>query len=309
MSATTIESLCLKAQHAINQREWDNAKRYYLQALGHKSDVPDIHYGLATVFFQLRELTSAAHHFREVTRLDPQRAGAYVNLGAVLNLLGEIDESLTTLRRGIQLDPKRVEGYYNLGLVHRRKGQMDLAIQAYREALRLNPRMADAHLNLGNIFFEKGQFRQAITHYEQAAQLRPGWQKAVDGLAQAQQMLEAESAGSKPGAKAAAAKTAAANLDRAVDPVLHQSFLTQLQQAAIDTDENGKALEQMLGKEIEPAIKELSSCLLMANGSRSELDECLTKFEEALNHMRSLQQELQQCVGRVKNCGEHMPAN
>jgi Tfp pilus assembly protein PilF/exonuclease VII small subunit len=309
MSVTTIEALCLKAQQAIGQREWDKAKLYYLQALGHKSDVPDIHYGLATVFFQLRELTSAAHHFREVTRLDPQRAGAYVNLGAVLNLLGEIDESLTTLRRGIQLDPKRVEGYYNLGLVHRRKGQADLAIQAYREALRLNPRMADAQLNLGNIFFEKGQYKQAIMHYEQASQLRPGWQKAADGLAQAKQMLAAENEASKPGAKAAPAKTATANLDRPVDPALHHSFLSQLHQAATDADENGKTFEQLLTKEVEPAIKELSSCLLVANGPRSELDDCLSKFEEALNRMRTLQQELQQSVGRVKNCGEHMPTN
>src|SRR5579872_7098229 len=138
MIADKIESLCLKAQEAISQREWDKAKMNYLQALGLKSDVPDIHYGLATVFFQLGELTSAAHHFKEVTRLDPRRAGAYVNLGAVLNLLTQYDEAITVLRKGIGLEPKRTEGYYNLGLVHKRKGQLDLAVQAYREAIRIN---------------------------------------------------------------------------------------------------------------------------------------------------------------------------
>src|SRR5438552_3331217 len=131
MSAATIEKLCLKARQAIAQREWDKAKQAYLQALGLKSDMPDVHYGLATVYFQLRELTSAAHHFREVTRLDPLRAGAFVNLGAVLNLMGEYDEAVNILRRGIQIDASRVEAYYNLGLVYKRKGQLDLAIQAY----------------------------------------------------------------------------------------------------------------------------------------------------------------------------------
>ena len=57
-------------------------------------ELPDVHYGLATVYFQLRELTSAAHHFREVTRLDSHRAGAFVNLGAVLNLLQQYDEAI-----------------------------------------------------------------------------------------------------------------------------------------------------------------------------------------------------------------------
>src|SRR5262249_24330015 len=143
-----VEKLCQRAVQAIADRDWEKAKQAYLMALGLRSDLPDVHYGLATVSFQLRELTSAAHHFREVTRLDSQRAGAFVNLGAVLNLLLQYDEAIVVLRKAIQLDPQRVEGYYNLGLVCRRKGQIDLAMNAYREALRLNPRMADAHLNL-----------------------------------------------------------------------------------------------------------------------------------------------------------------
>src|SRR5262249_8487700 len=116
MEATRIDRLCDKARQAIAERDWDKAKQAYLLALGLKSDAPDIPYGLATVFFQLRELTSAAHHFREVTRLDAHRAGAFVNLGAVLNVLGQLDDSLAALRRGIQLDPRRVEAFYNLGL-------------------------------------------------------------------------------------------------------------------------------------------------------------------------------------------------
>src|SRR5437763_1325423 len=115
------EKLLQRAQQAINQRDWEKAKQVYLMALGVRTDLPDIHYGLATVFFQLRELTSAAHHFREVTRLDPLRASAYVNLGAVLNMLNHHDEAITALRKALQLDPQRVEGYYNLGVVYRRK--------------------------------------------------------------------------------------------------------------------------------------------------------------------------------------------
>src|SRR5881397_571914 len=121
MAAESIEKLLQKARLAIEERGWDKAKQLYLQALGLKSDLPDVHYGLATVYFQLRELTSAAHHFREVCRLDSQRAGAFVNLGAVLNLMAQHDEAVTVLRRAIQLNPQRVEGYYNLGLVYRRK--------------------------------------------------------------------------------------------------------------------------------------------------------------------------------------------
>ena len=102
MGAETVEQLCQKARQAIAERDWGKAKQVYLQALGLRSDLPDIHYGLATVYFQLKELTSAAHHFKEVTRIDPLRVGALINLGAVQNLLDQPDDALVTLRRAIQ---------------------------------------------------------------------------------------------------------------------------------------------------------------------------------------------------------------
>src|SRR5262245_31668363 len=112
MAVQSYEVLCQHARQAIAKRDWEKARQSYLQALGLKSDSADIHQGLATVCFQLRDLTSAAYHFKEVTRLDPLRAGAYINLGAVYNLLDQLDDAVTALRRGIQLDPQRAEGYY-----------------------------------------------------------------------------------------------------------------------------------------------------------------------------------------------------
>src|SRR5437868_7506308 len=186
MVAESVEVLSQRAREAIEQRDWEKARQMYLQALSVKSDAPDVHYGLATVCFQLKDLSGAAHHFKEVTRLDPLRAGAYINLGALYNLLDQLDDAIPALRRAIQLDSHRGEGYYNLALVYRRKGQPDMAVQAYREALRVNPQMADAHYNLGNVYLEKGQPSMAITHYKQALMLRPNWDKAQAGMAEAE---------------------------------------------------------------------------------------------------------------------------
>ena len=309
MTAASIERLCLKARQAISQREWDKAKLAYLQALGLKSDLPDVHYGLATVYFQLKELTSAAHHFREVARLDPQRSGAFINLGAVLNLLHEFDDAIVALRRGIQLDPSRVEGYYNLGLVYKRKGQVDLAIQAYREAIRLNPRMVDAHLNIANLHLDKGQFRQAIQHYEECLKLRPGWDKATDGLAVAQGGLT----GDRPMEETAVstARTPSPETDalsRTFDPVTHGPFLTELHQATITTEEIGREAYKILEDEIEPAIKNLSSCLLYPDGPRSELDECVQKFESAMERMRAAQKALHNRLDLLRQFSDKVPS-
>src|SRR5262245_16068550 len=251
-----IEKLCQRAVQAIAERDWEKAKQVYLMALGLRGDLPDVHYGLATVYFQLRELTSAAHHFREVTRLDPTRAGAFVNLGAVLNLMQQYDEAITALRKAIQLDPHRVEGFYNLGLVYRRKGQTDLSISAYKEALRLNPRMADAHLNLANLLMEKQQPHLALAHYEEALKVRSGWDKAIDGREAAREAMgsvarEAHDAAASSGsshAQAVVRATPAGNeADRLVDPVIHGTFLTVLHQATIVSEESGRMLAKIVG--------------------------------------------------------------
>jgi Flp pilus assembly protein TadD len=312
MGPDKVEKLCQRAQLAIAERDWDKAKQAYLMALGLRSHLPDVHYGLATVYFQQRELTSAAHHFREVTRLDPLRAGAYINLGAVLNLQSNYDEAVSALRRGIQLDSQRVEGYYNLGLVYKRKGQADLAITAYKEALRLNPRMADAHLNLGNLYLEREQPRQALYHYEQAVALRGGWEKALDGIDQAKAALAGATAAKSaaPGTQVVpirAAAPAAADLDRMVDPMAHGAFLSNLHQATIVSEETGRLLQKIVGEEVEPVLKELSAVLLHTHGSRGELDGCLTKFETALNRMRTAHQALKTAVGKIEEIGDRFP--
>ena len=315
MRPDKVERLCHKAQQAIADRDWDSAKQAYLMALGIRGDMPDVHYGLATVYFQQRELTSAAHHFREVTRLDPLRAGAYINLGAVLNVLEQFDEAVNALRRGIQLDTGRHEGYYNLGLVYKRKGQSDLAVSAYREALRLNPKMADAHLNLANLYFEREQPKQAITHYEAAGQLRKGWEKALDGLEQARKMLTAQSP-AVPGtpvrnnstATVRNSPVAGGDLDHPVDPITHATFLSNLHHATIVAEETGRLLQMVVGEELEPVIKELSSALLHSQGSRGELEITLNRFESALNRMRTAREALAGYVDRVEELEKSFPA-
>ena len=114
MANDPLDLLRQQAQEALAHGQYQEARQVYQQALGYHSDSPDIHYGIATVCFLLADLHSAVYHFKEVIRLDPLRAGAYINLGAVHNRLGQYEDSLTTLKRGIQLDPKRAEGYYNL---------------------------------------------------------------------------------------------------------------------------------------------------------------------------------------------------
>jgi predicted Zn-dependent protease len=312
MAKETVDSLCQQAQQALAVGDHQTARNFYQQAIGLRFDNPDVHYGMATVCFLMNDLPNSAYHFKEVTRLDPLRAGAYINLGAVYNRLDQFDDAVAVLRRGIQLDLNRAEGYYNLGLVYRRQEQNDLAIQAYREAVRVNPRMADAHYNIANIYYEKDQYALAVAHYKQTLEIRPRWEKALRGLAAAQEAMggagaePAEEEQPAPAVQASAKPSRPLDPERLVDGNIHGELLRSLHRATIDTETHGRSFLDTVEKQVEPAIKELSSCLLYADTPLAEVSTHIKQFEEAVQSMRTLQNNLRNHIDRVKIIGEQL---
>lgn len=307
MAADSFESLCHKAREALAEANGQLARQLYLQALGLQPDSPDAHYGLATACFLLGDLEGAAYHFKEVIRTDPLRAGAYINLGAVYNRMGNLDEAVKALRKGIQLDSKRAEAYYNLGLAYRRLGQVELAIQAYREATHLNPRMADAHFNLGNLLFELGRIQQAVTHYRSALEVRPTFEKARQALQQAEDALgEAETPAARKKESTPTIDASQTDLGRTLDPVADGPALTALHRATVDSQNHNKEFLEILEREVEPAIKELSTCLLYPEKTSAELRDRLQRFEAAMNNLRQMQQEIQQTMKRIHELSERL---
>jgi len=318
MARETLESICEKAQASLSQGQYQDALTHYQRALAARSDYPEAHYGVATVYFLLGDLETSAHHFQEVTRFDPTKAGAYINLGAVYNRLERYDEAIATLRRGISLDHNRAEGYYNLGLVYRKLSQIDMAIQAYREATRVNPRMADAHYNIANLYLERGQTNLAVGHYKHALEVRQNWDKALRGLEHAELLIEEqhqkeELARGIPAAKEDSSPRAAspsavfpAHPEKVVDPQSHGEMLRAIHRASIDADAMGRNLLQTLMVEMDPAIKSLSTTLLYPQNSVSEIQEYVRKFEAALTTLRSMQDNIDNSIERVRLLGEQL---
>lgn len=310
MANESLDQLRQNAQAALSHGHYQEARQIYQQALGYNSDNPDIHYGIATACFLLGDQHSAIYHFKEVIRLDPLRAGAFINLGAVQNRLGQFDEALTTLRRGIQLDPNRGEGYYNLGLVHKQLGQLDMAINAYREALRLNPRMYDAHYNLGNIFLEKEQYTLAIAHYKQALEIRPNWEKGRAALVAAQAAQAAATAAVESGEPkvhdATPAPDSKIDPDRMLDPNFHANLLRELHDVVVDTDKYTQGMLDFLQKDVEEAIRELSICILTPKDPKYSLEEQIAKFDAVVNKLQQFQEAMHKRILKSKLIGEQI---
>jgi Flp pilus assembly protein TadD len=319
MDNLKVESLCQQARQAVKNGDPEQARKFYAEALALQPESTDALYGLGTVSFMANDLLSAIKYFQEVLLYDPRRAAVHINLGAIYNRLGQLDKAIESLRRGIQYDPHRWEGFYNLGVAYKSKREFNLSIQAYREAIRLNPRMADAHLNLANLLAEREDFTAARSHYRQALELLPNWEAALGGLTRLEEMEKASKppAGAdsaipqgraKPEGHAFEGDNDAADHERLVNPNVHGALLTSLHRTTIETEGQAVKFVQALAEEIEPVIKELSSCLLVHGGVNLaiDLDECLTKLDTALEDLTSLHDSIESNLDQIREQGDQL---
>ena len=93
---------------------------------------------------------------------------------------------------------------------------------------------------------------------------------------------------------------------KTVDPELHGLLLTSLHKATLDSETMSRSFLKIMESEIEPVIKELSSCLLYPETASHDLERCLHKFETAIANMRGAQQDLKSSMRRVQKLGDRL---
>lgn len=288
MSKDPVADLVHRAQAELQRRHHQDARTLFFEALEIAPDHPDAHYGLATVSFRQGDVLAAAYHFREVVRRDPNRASAYVNLGAIYNHLGRDNDALTTLRKGIQLDPHRGEGYYNLGLVYRKLGKNQEAVAAYQEAVRLQPGMAEAHFNLANVLLDEGMTAEAIEQYREALKTRPNWPAARQGLEIAEAAIHEDNSDTVDQPPDEDRAT------REIDPNRHGAILRDIHALMPAAEGLGKSLGSDVAQQIEAALKELGACFLRPDTPGYTIAKRMEAFEAAAARVKQAHEELSQ---------------
>lgn len=138
---------------------------------------------LGSAQFLAGDLNAARASFEKLTQLHPSFAGGWVNLGAVLNKLGEHKKAVESLRRAIQKDSRCADAYFNMGIAQKAMNLSTMAISAWREAIRLKPDMFDAHFNLARIYSELKNFGMARKCIQDALKIRPESDRAKKLLA------------------------------------------------------------------------------------------------------------------------------
>lgn len=295
MNSADPAALVKQAKSFLKSKQHEDAVPLLQQALSINPDNADAHELVATAYFLAGDDTQAADHFDRVTKLKPTSGGAFVNLGAVCNRMGDYKRAVEALRKGIQKDNKSALGFYNLGIAQKQLNQMKMAVSAYREAVRLDPDMVDAHLNLANTLRDMGNKRSAKEHYKKALALKPGFAAAERGLAKLEE-ADKESA------------TAASPFGRLVDESKAQRGAATLTGRQL-TDEERFEDRQLLFRHatsIEPALSEFVSFLKgnlekqVSSMHRAVIEDLGGAQTGGYKAMSQAHDDFRACINRIK---------
>jgi tetratricopeptide (TPR) repeat protein len=117
-------------------------------------------------------------------RAQRQEAEEWFEKGLELERTGApLADIMQAYERAIELDPNSAGAHVNLGTIHYHLKSWESAERCYLRALEADPNYALAHFNLGNLFDEKGDRERALAHYHAAIQANPSYADAHYNLA------------------------------------------------------------------------------------------------------------------------------
>jgi tetratricopeptide (TPR) repeat protein len=108
----------------------------------------------------------AIEAYRQALEMNPEAAGALVNLGTICYRQRKLTEAETYYRDAIEADPDYPLAHFNLGNLYDEQGRLDEAFRYYRRALGLSPNYADAHFNLALLCERTGDNLKAVHHWK-----------------------------------------------------------------------------------------------------------------------------------------------
>lgn len=107
----------------------------------------EIRHRLALFLQRRGRYADAAAELRELVRGTPDHAGAYVNLGGVLHLMGKDEEAAGAFQRSLEIAPS-ARGYTNLGTLLFYMGRYSESTGAFEKAVEMD---ATRYANWGNL--------------------------------------------------------------------------------------------------------------------------------------------------------------
>jgi tetratricopeptide (TPR) repeat protein len=174
-------------QQALLARQGKLAEKieHYQQVLRIQPNDAGAHINLGKALARQGKLAEAIEHYEQVLRIQPNNAEVHSNLGLALAGQGKLTEAVEHYQQALRIQPDFAEAHGNWGLALAGQGKLAEAVEHYQQALRVQPNNAGAHINLGNALAGQGKLTEAVEHFQQALRIQPNDAEAQTNLGNA----------------------------------------------------------------------------------------------------------------------------
>lgn len=298
MSQVDLEALYQQGRAALKSRQIDEALDLFGQVLAVAPQHGESRESLASALFLKGDYGAAAEEYATLADQQPNQARFYVNLGAVLNRMGEHKQAEEALRKALHRDHRNADAYYNLGITYRKTNQTNLAISAYREAVRLNPQMAEAYYNLGNVYADMENHTLAAMSFRKALEIRPDFEKASLSLARSEKLMETARKAISPFGRLAPppSQVTAPVSTRELTEAERLEDRRKLRQLAEQIEHLSELAITYLREELEPRLIGVQKVVAGGGGRDLALNRAGEELREAVEEWAKLRRQLRRKV-------------
>lgn len=154
------------------QKQYPNAKKYYIRALLERTNHAPGYYGLGLVYHELKDPLRAQESFRRAVRFAPDLIPAWVMHGWSLHGEGKVQDAVKVLGEGLTANPTNTALRYNLGWLQYMRQQYTNALAPLREGAKLAPGDFELAVLLGKTLLKAGLGDEAAGVLERVRTLR-----------------------------------------------------------------------------------------------------------------------------------------
>lgn len=171
--APNIGAVAVGAEHVRAGREED-AIQCFRQELKDNPDNVDAMRFLAAVYVkQDNKFRDAEALLLRVTRIVPDFAAAWLDLGQVYLKLGKRMEAIEAFTQVTVLEPRNANAWEKLASTMSSAGYPEQAAEAFRKAIDISPNFAGFHMGFGHVLKTLGDQPASLRAYRKAVRLRP----------------------------------------------------------------------------------------------------------------------------------------
>lgn len=155
------------------------------EALDRDAGIAQIYYLYGQMALRRDEISDAREQFLQATKLRPDYAEAWNNLGVTWIIAKKGEEAIDALSKALEIEPTFLEARINLGSAYRISKDPDRAVKAkaeYERAIKQEPRNPAPHFNLGILYLESAlpdvasnaeqRFQKSIDYFNTYRELR-----------------------------------------------------------------------------------------------------------------------------------------